>query len=97
MSSAPKGCITLYIYVCVCVHVLVLGTEAKLLVEGRGAEQPWMSFCFAWALAETANAHGCPERTHEPLSVSKQDEARHGMSMRRESGVEETEIRVEGH
>lgn len=27
-------------------------------------------------LAERANAHRCPERTHEPLSISRQDEAR---------------------
>lgn len=47
------------------------------------AGQPWMSgfyfiylYFFNRVLAERANAHGCPERTHEPLSISRQDEAR---------------------
>lgn len=68
--------------VCVCVRVLELGTDAKLLVEGRAALDVCFYFIlfiyifFNRVLAERVNAHGCPERTHEPLSISKQDEVR---------------------
>lgn len=72
-----------------------LGKAAIPSVVGREGGEP-LRVSFYRILPEMPSALGCPERTHEPLNISRPNEVRHGKSVCGESKVEGMEIWLEG-
>ena len=71
------------------------GKAANPSVAGREGVVP-LRLSFYRMLPEMPSALGCPERTHEPVNISKPNEVRRGKSVCGESKVEGMDIRLEG-
>lgn len=72
-----------------------LGKAANPSTVGRERGEP-RRVSFYRILPEMPSALGCPERTHEPLNISKPNEVRHGKAVCAESKVEGMEVGLEG-